>query len=188
LQSFLYFFVIYKGVYKSGTEVFINKTSLCMLHIIIITAYYILIAVINSCAKSTWYARHQHSYNICKDFLLMGLYSSICRRFFVCRTVNWEPLGQFTSNFAQLLELIVLWSVYFWWNLDFSWERKSLQILYECWRWYHNTSRLKDGRIKTTEMFPCEKILTTSGYRNQIHFQTIQWWWHASKCFSFNIY
>jgi hypothetical protein len=38
---------------------------------------------------------------------VMGLYSSNCRRFFVCRTVNWEPLGQFTSNFAQLLELIV---------------------------------------------------------------------------------
>jgi hypothetical protein len=69
---------------------------------------------------------------------VMGLYSSNCRRFFICHAVNWEPLGQFTSNFAQLLELIVLWSVYFWWNLDFSWERKSLQILYECWRWaYH---------------------------------------------------
>ena len=24
---------------------------------------------INSCAKSAWYARHQHSYNICKYFL-----------------------------------------------------------------------------------------------------------------------
>ena len=44
---------------------------------------------------------------------VMGLYSSNCRRFFVCRTVNWEPLGQFTSNFAQILELIVLQSVYF---------------------------------------------------------------------------
>ena len=31
---------------------------------------------------------------------VMGLYSSNCRRFFVCRTVNWEPLGQFTSNFG----------------------------------------------------------------------------------------
>ena len=31
---------------------------------------------------------------------VMGLYSSNCRRFFVCRSVNWEPLGQFTSNFA----------------------------------------------------------------------------------------
>jgi hypothetical protein len=39
---------------------------------------------------------------------VMGLYSSNCRQFFVCRTVNWELLGQFTSNFAQLLELIVL--------------------------------------------------------------------------------
>ena len=31
---------------------------------------------------------------------VMELYSSNCRRFFVCRAVNWELLGQFTSNFA----------------------------------------------------------------------------------------
>jgi hypothetical protein len=31
---------------------------------------------------------------------VMGLYSSNCRRFFVCRAVNWESLGQFTSNFT----------------------------------------------------------------------------------------
>ena len=70
------------------------------------------------------------------------VYSSNCRRFFVCHSVNWESLGQFTSNFAQLLELIVLWSVYFLVKFRFFiqelWERKSLQILYECWRWaYH---------------------------------------------------
>jgi hypothetical protein len=41
------------------------------------------------------------------------LYNLMNRRFFVCRAVIWEPLGQFTSNFAQLLELIVLRSVYF---------------------------------------------------------------------------
>ena len=44
---------------------------------------------------------------------VMGLYSSNCRRFFVCHAVNWELLGQFTSNFAQLLELIVLRSILF---------------------------------------------------------------------------
>ena len=69
---------------------------------------------------------------------VMGLYSSNCRLFFVCRAVNWEPLGQFTSNLAYLLELIVLWSVYFLVKFKFFiqelWERKSLQILYECWR------------------------------------------------------
>ena len=27
--------------------------------------------------------------------------------------------------------------------------------------------------VKTTEMFICEKMLTTSGYLTQIHFQTI---------------
>jgi hypothetical protein len=69
---------------------------------------------------------------------VMGLYSSNCRWFFVCHAVNWEPLGQFTSSFAQLLELIVLRSVYFLVKFQFFipglWERKSLQILYECWR------------------------------------------------------
>ena len=69
---------------------------------------------------------------------VMGLYSSNCRWFFVCRAVNWEPLGQFTSNFAQLLEFIVLRSVYFLVKFRFFipelWERNSLQILYECWR------------------------------------------------------
>ena len=44
---------------------------------------------------------------------VMGLYLSNCRWFFVCRAVNWEPLGQFTSNFAQLLKLMVLRSVNF---------------------------------------------------------------------------
>jgi hypothetical protein len=49
-----------------------------------------------------------------------------------------RTLGQFTSNFAQLLELMVLRSVYFLVKFRFFiqelWERKSLQILYECWR------------------------------------------------------
>jgi hypothetical protein len=69
---------------------------------------------------------------------VMGLYSSNCRRIFVCRAVNWEPLGQFTSSFAQLLELIVLRSLYvlvkFRFFIQELWERMSLQILYECWR------------------------------------------------------
>jgi hypothetical protein len=38
---------------------------------------------------------------------VMGLYSSNCRRFFVCHAVNWEPLRQFISNFILLLEFIV---------------------------------------------------------------------------------
>jgi hypothetical protein len=63
------------------------------------------------------------------DSRVMGLYSSNCRRFFVCRAENLEPLGQFTSNFAQLLELIVLRSVYFLVKFRFFiqelWERKS---------------------------------------------------------------
>ena len=47
---------------------------------------------------------------------------------FSCHAVNWELLGQFTSNFAQLLELIVLRSVNFLVKFGFFiqelWERK----------------------------------------------------------------
>jgi hypothetical protein len=47
---------------------------------------------------------------------------------FSCHAVNWELLGQFTSNFAQLLELIVLRSVNFLVKFRFFiqelWERK----------------------------------------------------------------
>ena len=32
---------------------------------------------------------------------------------FTCRALTYEPLGQFTSNFTELLELMVLQSVYF---------------------------------------------------------------------------
>jgi hypothetical protein len=60
---------------------------------------------------------------------VMGLYSSNSRRFFVCYTVNWEPLCQFTSNFAQLLELIVLWSVYFLMKFQF--------FIPELWDFFH---------------------------------------------------
>ena len=65
---------------------------------------------------------------------VMGLYSSNCRWFFVCRAVNWEPFGQFTSNFTQLLELMVLRSVYFLVKFRFFiqelWERKSTNIVW----------------------------------------------------------
>ena len=65
---------------------------------------------------------------------VMGLYSSNCRQFFICCAVNWEPLGQFTSNFAQLLELIVSQSVYFLVKFRFFiqelWERKSTDIVW----------------------------------------------------------
>ena len=39
---------------------------------------------------------------------------SVCPSFrFTCRALTEEPLGQFTSNFTELLELMVLRSVYF---------------------------------------------------------------------------
>jgi hypothetical protein len=66
---------------------------------------------------------------------VMGLYSSNCRRFFVCRAVNWEPLAQFTSNFAQLLELIVLRSIYFlvklWFFIPELWDINYYSVLFQ---------------------------------------------------------
>ena len=107
---------------------------------------------------------------------VMGLYSSNCRRFFVCRAVNWEPLGQFTSNFAQLLELIVLWSVYFLVKFRFFiqelWERVFTNIVWmlttgvSCalgttvyYQWRHNvfyvrlTDKLAHASYEVTKYF-----------------------------------
>jgi hypothetical protein len=43
---------------------------------------------------------------------VMGLYSWNWRWFFVCRALIWEPLGQFTLSFAELLDMMILRSVY----------------------------------------------------------------------------
>jgi hypothetical protein len=56
----------------------------------------------------------------------------IIRRFFVCRSVNWEPLRQFTSNFVLLLELIVFTDFSaVGWNLDFSFKSYGKESLYK---------------------------------------------------------
>ena len=60
---------------------------------------------------------------------VIGLYSSNCRWFFVWCAVNWEP--PWPIHFKQLLELIVLWSVYFWVNLDFSFKSYGKESLYK---------------------------------------------------------
>ena len=66
--------------------------------------------IINNCAKSAWYARRQHSYNICKDFLShnswmknlnfnkkytdrKSIISNNCAKF----EVNWPRGSQFTA-------------------------------------------------------------------------------------------
>ena len=69
---------------------------------------------INSCAKSSWYARRQHSYNICKDFLShksgmknrnftkkytdgKTIDSNNCAKF----EVNWPRGSQFTVRHTK---------------------------------------------------------------------------------------
>ena len=53
---------------------------------------------------------------------VMGLYLSNCRRFFVCRAVNWEPLGQFTSSFRIVIGIESYGLYTFWWNFNFSFQ------------------------------------------------------------------
>jgi hypothetical protein len=69
---------------------------------------------------------------------VIGLYSSNCRRFFVCRAVNWEPLGQFTSNLAQLLEYCCFESCQFRPRSVFflSWHLNTLADDFRCLRYY----------------------------------------------------
>ena len=53
--------------------------------------------VINSCAKSAWYARRQHSYNICKDFLSHN---------------SWMKNWKFTKKYTDQSELAKGFSIY----------------------------------------------------------------------------
>jgi hypothetical protein len=46
-----------------------TNTCTCMYGKMLSADITCIINTINSCAKSAWYARRQHSYNICKDFL-----------------------------------------------------------------------------------------------------------------------
>ena len=78
--------------------------------------YHAVVTVqINSCAKSTWYARRQHSYNICKDFLSHNSWMKKNRNFTKKYTdrniinsnnyakfeVNWSRVSQFTARHTK---------------------------------------------------------------------------------------
>ena len=72
---------------------------------------------------------------------VMGFYSSNCRRFFVCRAVNWEPL----ANSLQTSHSYWNWWSYglytFWSNLDFSFKSYGKESLYKY------CMNVDDGRI-----------------------------------------
>jgi hypothetical protein len=69
---------------------------------------------------------------------VMGLYSSNCRRFFICCTVNWEPLGPIHFKLRTVIGIDSLTVCILFGEISIFhsrvMERKSLQILYECWR------------------------------------------------------
>jgi hypothetical protein len=89
---------------------------------------------------------------------VVGLYSSNCRQFFVCRAVNWELLGQFTSNFAQLLELINSCTINMNWNiytifiqLKTTFFEKSVKFEVNWWRGSQFTARHTKNRLQFDE-------------------------------------
>jgi hypothetical protein len=94
---------------------------------------------------------------------VMGLYSSNCRRFFVCRAVNWEPQSPITLEWKievspKSIQTVRLSIPITLWNL--KWIGQGV-LKFERYMWngrtysrtlvYHNTSRLKDGRIITEQ-------------------------------------
>ena len=143
--------------------------------------------LINSCAKSAWYARRQHSYNICKDFLshkwtLEWKNLNFTKKYTDHKTINsnncdvWSELAKEFSIYSATYEK----SPTIWWILSIPITMRSSKwigrgvlnlqcdiqkIAYnlmnkvpQLWNEtdgrtvvYHNTSRLKDGRIKTKE-------------------------------------
>jgi hypothetical protein len=60
--------------------------------------------IINSCAKSAWYARRQHSYNICKDFLThnSGMKNwNFTKKYTVHNTINSNNYAKFEVNWPR---------------------------------------------------------------------------------------
>jgi hypothetical protein len=97
--------------------VFVNCVCTCLFYHDFVLSFSIdlwVIDQINSCAKSSWYARRQHSYNICKDFLSHNSWmknrnftkkytdrktinSNNCVKF----EVNWPRGSQFTVRYTK---------------------------------------------------------------------------------------
>jgi hypothetical protein len=60
--------------------------------------------VINSCAKSAWYARHQHSYNVCKDFLSHNSWMknlNFTKKYTDRKTINYNNCAKFEVNWPR---------------------------------------------------------------------------------------
>jgi hypothetical protein len=95
--------------------------------------------VINSCAKSAWYARRQHSYNICKDFLSHNFWMknlNFTKKYTDRKTINSNNYAKFEVNWPRGSQFTA-WHV----KRTDRWTDSRTLV-------YHNTSRLKDGRIK----------------------------------------
>ena len=60
--------------------------------------------VINSCAKSAWCARRQHSYNICKDFLSHNSWMknlNFTKKYTDHKTINSNNYAKFEVNWPR---------------------------------------------------------------------------------------
>ena len=60
--------------------------------------------IINSCAKSAWYARRQHSYNICKDFLSHNSWMknrNFTKKYTDHKTINSNNYAKFEVNWPR---------------------------------------------------------------------------------------
>jgi hypothetical protein len=111
---------------------------------------------------------------------VMGLYSSNCRRFFVCHAVNWEPHGQFTSNFAELLELIVLWTVYFLVKFRFFFHSRVMGLYSSnCRRFFMSPCKLRTPCIDDNH-YDFSVIVTNFGSKLRCYGQ-------QSTCYGFPI-
>ena len=63
-----------------------------------------LLQKINSCAKSAWYTRRQHSYNICKDFLSHNSWMknlNFTKKYADCKTINSNNCAKFEVNWPR---------------------------------------------------------------------------------------
>jgi hypothetical protein len=83
------------------------------------------IIIINSCAKSAWYAHRQHSYNICKDFLSHNSWMknwNFTKKYTDRKTINsnncakLEFLCLCELSLSRFVDLYHLINYFYYWN------------------------------------------------------------------------
>jgi hypothetical protein len=120
----------------------------------------LILEIKNPMNDETWEAAHV-DYNPLKGMFVL---ISSTKLSIVPYAAGPESRGHSRTAFANISILSCFPSFIVHWILNFEDQPRHVN-------WYPTLNL--NACVKPTDMFICEKILTASGYRNQIYFQTI---------------